>query len=100
MSFINVTDLQIEHAEIDQGGSFFVKGNVENRAELNYQKKGDHIIISHTMVDGELEGLGIGTKLVYAAIDYAQKEGVKVLPLCSFAENIFYKDKSLHQFLK
>ena len=38
----------------------------------------------HTEVPPALEGRGIAARLVQAALDYAQAEGLKVLPRCSY----------------
>ena len=41
-----------------------------------------HLI--HTEVPPALEGRGIAARLVQAALDHAQAEGLKVLPRCSY----------------
>jgi hypothetical protein len=48
----------------------------------------DTIIIDHTYVSSSLRGRGIGKKLVHEVICFAQKEHLKVLPLCNFANSI------------
>ena len=42
------------------------------------------ITFTHTEVPEELEGRGIGSRLVRAALDHARAEGLKVVPLCPF----------------
>ncbi len=41
--------------------------------------------ITHTEVPPPLEGRGIAGALVQALLDHAQANGLKVLPLCSYA---------------
>jgi uncharacterized protein len=54
-------------------------------AELDYRHHGGRLVLIHTEVPVELEGRGIGGKLVTAAIDRAAREGLTVVPLCPFA---------------
>jgi uncharacterized protein len=54
-------------------------------AELDYRHPGRRLVLIHTEVPAELEGRGIGGRLVMAAIDRAQREGLTLVPLCPFA---------------
>ena len=54
-------------------------------AELIYHVRGDRLVLIHTEVPVELEGRGIGGRLVTAAVDRAAREGLTVVPLCPFA---------------
>ncbi len=56
-------------------------------AELVYHRNGRRLTLIHTDVPAELEGGGIGGRLVAAAIDRAAREGLTVVPLCPFARN-------------
>ncbi|HYE95598.1 MAG TPA: GNAT family N-acetyltransferase [Rubricoccaceae bacterium] len=42
------------------------------------------VVFTHTGVPEEDEGEGIGSALAKAALDWAQAEGLRVLPLCPF----------------
>ena len=42
--------------------------------------------ITHTGVPPELEGRGIAGALVQAMLDHARTHGLKILPLCSYAD--------------
>lgn len=53
-------------------------------AVLEYALSGGDIAMFHTGVPPELEGRGLGGKLVKAALDYARGEGLRVIPQCSF----------------
>jgi hypothetical protein len=54
-------------------------------AELLYRIRGDRLVLVHTEVPFELEGRGIGGRLVTAAVDRAAREGLTLVPLCPFA---------------
>src|SRR6187397_2013030 len=54
-------------------------------AELVYQLHSGRLRLIHTEVPNELEGRGLGGKLVSAAIDYAEQHGLVVAPYCEFA---------------
>jgi predicted GNAT family acetyltransferase len=54
-------------------------------AELIYRIRGDRLVLVHTEVPVELEGRGIGGRLVTAAVDRAAREKLTLVPLCPFA---------------
>jgi uncharacterized protein len=56
-------------------------------AVLTYALSGDQMILLHTAVPAELEGSGIGGKLVTAAVEYAASKGLTVVPACPFASS-------------
>jgi len=48
-------------------------------------RRGDGVIaLNHAEVPRELEGRGVGSKLVRATLDQVRSEGLKVVPRCSF----------------
>lgn len=51
-----------------------------------YQKTDEIIVLTHTEVDPELSGQGIGGKLVRGVLDHVRELGLKVLPVCPFVE--------------
>jgi uncharacterized protein len=54
-------------------------------AELEYRRNGKRLVLIHTEVPTELEGRGLGGRLVTAAVERAQRDGMTVVPLCPFA---------------
>jgi uncharacterized protein len=54
-------------------------------AELIYRRNGKRLVLIHTGVPPQLEGRGIGGRLVSAAIDRAVRDGFTIVPLCPFA---------------
>jgi predicted GNAT family acetyltransferase len=56
-----------------------------HRAELVFRTSGDRLVLVHTEVPDELEGQGVGSRLVRAAIDDARSRNMIVVPMCPFA---------------
>ena len=69
----------------NQAASRFEIRAGSNLAELIYHRHGDRLALIHTEVPEELEGLGIGGRLVTAAVDRAASEGLTIVPYCPFA---------------
>jgi predicted GNAT family acetyltransferase len=53
-------------------------------AFAQYNLNGSIITFTHTIVPEELEGQGIGSRLVSFALDDARQRDLKVVPMCSF----------------
>lgn len=51
---------------------------------LTYERQDGTIVFTHTIVPAELEGRGIGSRIVRAGLDFARAEGLRVVPQCSF----------------
>ena len=49
-----------------------------------YKREGDLIRFTHTVVPREMEGRGIGSRLIRAALDEARRNGLRVEPVCPF----------------
>ena len=74
--------LPIEH--LPERGRF--QTVVEGRTCVaDYRLHDGVMTITHTEVPPPLEGRGIAGALVQALLDHAQANGLKVLPLCSYA---------------
>jgi len=54
------------------------------RAIAAYQREGDRIVFTHTHVPKAIEGRGIGSKLIRAALDQVRDERLKVVAQCPF----------------
>ena len=68
----------------------------EHRSELEvdgevavaeYRLRPGRISFTHTKVPDALEGRGIGTRLVKAALDDARAQGLKVVAICPFVKH-------------
>lgn len=92
--------MNIERIEHGSKGAFIIKVNNERLAEMTYSKAGEKlIIIDHTEVSDALRGKGAGKQLVSAAVEYARKNQIKILPLCTFAKSVFDKSPEFNDVL-
>lgn len=69
----------------NQAASRFEIAEDGHTAELRYHRHGNRLALIHTEVPGELEGRGIGGRLVAAAVDRAASAGLTIVPYCPFA---------------
>lgn len=53
------------------------------------------VVIVHTEIDPTMGGLGLGKKLLGAAVAWARENGIKMQARCSFAVAQFAKDESI-----
>ncbi len=60
---------------------FAVDGQI---AYIDYERDGDLIVLTHTIVPEEYEGRGIGSQLVGAALADIRRKGLQVIPQCPF----------------
>jgi len=51
----------------------------------DYRKDGNAVSILHVETPPELRGQGAAGKLMQEIADYAQKENLKLIPICSYA---------------
>src|SRR5580692_12927907 len=53
-------------------------------AFLDYRRTAHEIALTHAETPRELEGRGLGSRVVKAALEFARKHDLKVVPLCPF----------------
>lgn len=51
-----------------------------------YQREGDLIVFTHTVVPPEIEGRGVGSTLIRGALDSARDQGLRVVAQCPFVK--------------
>ena len=56
--------------------------------ECEYSPSEGKWIIAHTFVEPAYEGKGIAKKLVLKVVEAARAQGVKIVPLCSYAKRM------------
>ena len=59
----------------------------------------ERFIIDHTEVEEAYNGKGVGKEMLLAAVDFARKNGKKIIPLCPFAKASFQKSPELQDVL-
>ena len=75
-------DLELRHDETRQRYVAVLAGEPVGLA--SYRLSGLTIVFTHTEVDDEVEGRGIGTALVAYALADARRRGLHIVPLCPF----------------
>ncbi|SEF78697.1 hypothetical protein SAMN04489712_10233 [Thermomonospora echinospora] len=52
-----------------------------------YRQRNGAVVFTHTEVDDEYEGQGVGSALVRGALDDVRSRGAQVVPLCPFVKS-------------
>ena len=58
-----------------------------HKALAAYRREGNVVSFTHTEVPEELEGQGVGTRLIAGALEQVREEGARIVPLCSFVRH-------------
>ena len=95
-----MSDTQITREDGPTGGRY-VSTVDGHEAEMTYSRAGkSRIIINHTGVPDSMRGMGVGKKLVAAAVADARSEGFKIIPLCPFAKATLEKHAEWHDVVQ
>ncbi len=92
--------MNINHNDTGTEGAFSITKEGTQAALLTYTKIGnDRISLDHTEVNASLRGEGAGKELVKAAVDFARKSNLKIVPKCPFAAHVFEEEKDWQDVL-
>jgi len=81
-----MADVEIKNNESEHRFEAFVDG--EQAGFAAYRLTQDTIVFTHTEVDEEFEGHGVGSALARGALDHVRREGSRrVRPLCRFIKS-------------
>jgi predicted GNAT family acetyltransferase len=78
-----VSDEEYRVAHNPAAGRFEIRTD-SGTALLRYVHAGENLDLVHTEVPDALEGKGYGSALARAALDYARRERIRVIPSCPF----------------
>ncbi len=70
---------------------FYIDLPGEDKPVLKYRVEGDRMFLESTYTPPMLRGRGYAARLVKAAIRYAEENGLKIVPLCSYVVYYFTK---------
>jgi predicted GNAT family acetyltransferase len=65
-------------------GAFVIEEGSEKIAEMAVAVIGGNLVVYHTEVSDKLKGQGVASKLLSEMVEYAQKNSLKVVPLCPY----------------
>ncbi len=65
----------------------------------NFKPATEQMVINHTQVFDGFEGQGIARQMVLAAVDFARKEGRKIMPVCSYAKAVLTRTDEYNDIL-
>ncbi len=72
-------------------GAFYAMDGEQQLGEMVVSISGNELTAHHTEVAPEAEGKGIAKKLLQELADFARKNEMKVIPLCSYVYVQFKK---------
>lgn len=92
--------MEIQHTNNETKGAFKAVEAGKEAGNMTYSWAGtERFIIDHTDVNPGFSGQGVGKKMVLAAVEYARKNNLKILPLCPFAKSVFDKMEEIRDVL-
>lgn len=84
--------IEVQQFDRESKGFFKATEDEKEAGRMTYSwVNNDRIIIDHTEVNPEFRGKSVGNLMVQAAVDFARKAGIKIIPLCPFAKSVFDK---------
>ncbi|THJ66759.1 N-acetyltransferase [Arthrobacter echini] len=76
------SDVSVTNDEAGQQYTASLDG--ESVGTAAYERSGDSIVFTHTVVEPAAEGRGVGSALVRHALDEAREQQLTVVPKCQF----------------
>ena len=70
--------------DVHEAGRYEARAGDRVLGQAAYQREGDRVVFTHTEVDPESEGSGVGSTLVRGALDDVRARGRRAVPRCSF----------------
>ena len=87
---------RIDREDDGRRGRFVIYEDELYAGERTYEwQDARTIIVDHTGVESYFGGKGYGRLLIGAGVDFARREGLKIVPVCSFVRKSFERDASL-----
>ena len=88
--------VRLSHEDSGSSGRFVIYDDEVFAGEMTYTRRNDgNIVVDHTGVESAFGGKGYGGLLLAEAVGYARREGIKIVPVCSFVAARFAKDPTI-----
>ena len=78
-------------------GAFVIEGDNERLAEMRISIANGNLTVFHTEVSDSLKGHGVAIRLLSEMVDYARKNHLKVIPLCTYVQLQFKRHPEMYQ---
>jgi uncharacterized protein len=79
---VDLDKLEVTHNPADHTFEVRIDGQL---SKLDYIQNAENFVIAHVGVYPEHRGQGVAAKIVEAALQYARANGLRVIPMCSYA---------------
>jgi predicted GNAT family acetyltransferase len=79
---VDLNQLEVTHNEANHTFEVWIDGHL---SKLDYIQDGKNFVIAHVGVYPELRNQGIAGKIVQTGLEYARKNSLRVIPMCSYA---------------
>ena len=76
--------MELTVTDVPEAGRYEARAGDRVLGLTAYQRRGDQVVFTHTEVDPDAEGSGVGSTLVRGALDDVRAHGLRVVPRCSF----------------
>lgn len=85
-------DQQIEVSERDALNRYEIRVGGEMAGMAEYRLAGNRITFTHTEIDPDRGGQGLGSRLVEFAVTDARSKGLEIIPACPFVKDWIEKN--------
>lgn len=88
----------IEREEPNGVPEFVLRIDGERSGFLEFTRPETGVMrIEYVDVASELRGIGLGRQLVEKAVAFAKENGLKVVPICSYARAVIHRDPGMSE---
>jgi uncharacterized protein len=70
--------------DVPEEQRFEIRVDGQRAGYADYHREGDRVVFTHTEIDPDREGQGLGSQLARGAIEAAREAGDPIVPLCPF----------------
>ena len=92
--------MEVKQRDDGKRGEFYIEIDGTLEAQMVYVWAGtDKIIIEHTEVSEKLKGKRAGNKMLDTAVAFVREKGIKIIPLCPFANAQLKKHAEYHDVI-